>query len=85
MRARERVTPEEVHALSAVQVQQLFGVDVDGLRTLQRAKLAQCHKVDVIGAVDGLRDAEDGMRDGHAAAQLRRILDVVDSKGDCAR
>ena len=78
--AGQGVAPEEVHALPAVQVQQLLGVDVDGLRALaQRAQLAQCYKVDVVGAVDGLRDAEDGVRDGDAAAQVRGVLDVVDA------
>ena len=46
---------------------------------MQRTQLAQRHKVDVVGTVDGLRDAEDGVSDGDAAAQLRGIFDVVDA------
>lgn len=36
-------------------------------------------EVDVVGRVDGLGDAEDGVGDGYAAAEERRIFDVVDA------
>lgn len=38
-------------------------------------------EVDVVCGVDGLRDAEDVVGDGEAAAELGGVLDVVDEEG----
>ena len=79
--AGQRVAPEQVHALSAVQVQQLLGVYLNGLRALQLLQLAQRAEVDVVGRVDGLRGAEDAVGHGDAATQHGGVFDVVDKEG----
>jgi hypothetical protein len=62
-----------------MQVQQLLGEDLDELGVVHAQQVLQGFEVDVIGRVDGLRGAEDGVRDGDAAAQERGVFDVVDA------
>jgi hypothetical protein len=79
--ARQAVAPVQVHALAAVQVQQLLGEDVDELGVVHAQQVLERFEVDVVGRVDGLGRAEDGVCDGDAAAQDGRVFDVVDAVG----
>lgn len=78
--AGEGVAPEQVHALPPVEVYELLGKDGDEVRVVEAVQLLQGDKVDVVCRVDGLRDAKDVVRHGEPAAQLRRVLDVVDEQ-----
>lgn len=78
--AGEGVSPEEVHALAAVQVEELLGEQLDDALVAELDELLQRGEVDVIRGIDGLGDAEDVVGDGEAAAQLGRVLDVVDQQ-----
>lgn len=78
--ASEGVSPEEVHALAAVQVEQLLSEQLDDVLVAKLDELLQRGKIYVVRGIDGLGDAEDVVGDGKAAAQLGRILDVVDQQ-----
>ena len=65
-----------------MEVEQLLGEYLDGGRVAQRRELLQGEEVDVVCAVDDLRDAEDVVRHGLAPPQQRGILHVVDAVAD---
>lgn len=75
--AGEGVAPKEVHALPAVQVDELVGKRGQDALVVELEQLLQRDKVDVVGRVDGLRDAKDVVRHGEPPTQLRRVLHVV--------
>ncbi|KAJ6440341.1 peroxisomal pex24-like protein [Purpureocillium lavendulum] len=78
--AREGVAPVEVHALAAVEVDELLGEDGDGARVVQALELLEADVAHVVCRVDGLGHAKDVVGDGEAATQLRRVLNVVDEE-----
>lgn len=80
-RAGERVAPEQVHALAAVQVAELVGVDFDGGGVVEFCELGEGGEVDVVCGVDRLGGAEDAVGDGDAAAEEGGVFDVVDAGG----
>jgi hypothetical protein len=57
--------PEDVLALPAVQVQQFLHKHVQCPRAVERGALLQRQKVHVVGAVDGVGHAVDGVRHWH--------------------
>jgi hypothetical protein len=73
----EAVSPEEVHSLAAVQVEQFFGEDLDGAGVVERGELLEGEEVDVVGRVDCLGDTEDAVCDGFASAEEGGVFDVV--------
>ena len=77
--AGEAVAPVELHALAAVEVEELLRVYGDEGRVGERDELVERAEVDVVCRVDGLRDAEDGVCDGDAAAEDGGVFDVVDA------
>jgi hypothetical protein len=58
-RTCQAVPPVQIHALSAMQIQQLFGEDIDQLGIVHGEQEGERAEVDVICGVDGLRGAED--------------------------
>ena len=77
--ACQGISPEEIHALSSVQVAQFFGVDFDGSRIVEFEQLLQCLEVDIIGRVDCLSCAEDTMRDRDSTSKEGGVFYVVDA------
>jgi hypothetical protein len=77
--AGEAVAPVQVHALAAVQVEQFFGEDLDEFGIVHDEQVLQRFEVDVVCRVYGLWGAEDGVRDGDAAAEDGRVFYVVDT------
>lgn len=61
-RAGQRVPPEEVHALSAVEVEQLLDVYLRDLGIVELLELLQGADVDVVGRVDSLRGTKNTVR-----------------------
>lgn len=77
------VAPVDLHALAAVQLQQLLAKHLGGLGVVERQTLLQAQKVDVVGGVDGAGHAVDGVRHRDAPSQNGVVLDVVDSVQQC--
>lgn len=67
--ASERVAPEEVEALAAVEVQELFRVNLEAFRVVEFVELFEGLEVDIVGGIDGLSYTEDTVRNGYPAAQ----------------
>lgn len=78
-RAGEGLAPIQIEALAAVEIDELLGKDGDGGGHMQIDDLLEGEEVDVVGGVDGLRGAEDGVRDREPAPQIGRVFHVVDS------
>lgn len=76
----EGVSPEEVHALTTVQIHELFGKDGDDLGIVESLQLLEGGKVNVVCRIDGLSDTKNVVGDGEATAQLGRILDIVNEE-----
>jgi hypothetical protein len=66
--AGQGISPAEIQALAAVQPQHLFRKDDHSLRLAQLFQLLLSPEVGEIGRVDGLRDAENAMRDGESSS-----------------
>lgn len=81
LRTNQRVAPVQIHALAAVQVEELAREDMECSGIIQTGEFLLGQEVGVVRGVDGLRDAEDMVGDGVAAAKARAVLDVVDSVG----
>lgn len=79
-RAGEGVAPEEIHALPAMQIAELVGVDPDDLRVVEFQQFLQGLEVDVVGGIDGLGGAEDAVGDWVASTEEGVVFDVVDEK-----
>lgn len=62
-----------------MQPQQLIGEDGESVGLAEFLEFLLGPEVSEVGGVDCLRDAEDAVRDGEAAAELGGILDVVDT------
>lgn len=62
-----------------MEVEELLRVDGDEGGVLERDELLEGAEVDVVGGVYGLRDSEDGVCDGDAAAEDGGVFDVVDT------
>lgn len=75
----EGFAPEEVHALAAVEVEEFLDVDVDRGGVVEFLGFLEGEEVDVVGGVDGLRSAEDIVRDGDSSSENGVVFDVVDS------
>lgn len=69
----------ELHALPAVEVEEFLRVDLDEVRVLEREEVGEGEEVDIVRAVYGLRDAEDGVCNRDAAAEDGGVFDVVDA------
>lgn len=63
-----------------MEVNELVGEDGDDGRVVQLLELLEGEEVDVVCGVDGLRHTKDVVGDGEAAAEFRRVLDVVDEE-----
>ena len=64
-----------------MQIAEFVRVDPEDLRVFQFQQFLEGLEVDVVGAVDGLRGAEDGVGDGDTAAEEGGVFDVVDEEG----
>ena len=76
--AGQGVAPEEIHSLASVQVQQFLSVYVYCLRGSEFRELFEGEEVDVVGRVDRLGCAENGVCDWDAAAEEGGVFHVVD-------
>jgi hypothetical protein len=56
---RQAVTPVQIHALTSVEVEQLFCEYLNELWVVHEEQVLQRFEVDVVGGVYGLRNAED--------------------------
>lgn len=65
-RTHQRVSPVQVHALAAVQIQHLLGKDLKRALVIELCQLLLGKKVGIVGGVDGLRNAKDTVRDWYA-------------------
>eukprot|EP00053_Salpingoeca_punica_P008876 m.79357 g.79357 ORF g.79357 m.79357 type:complete len:376 (+) comp14789_c0_seq2:118-1245(+) len=79
-RAGDRVTPVDVHALTAVQLNELGGENLHGAWIAHGRHSFETLEVHVVGAVDGLRNAIHAVGHRDAAAQLRVVLNVIDQQ-----
>lgn len=77
----QSISPEEIHALPAMQIEEFFGIDLNDHGIVESQKLLECAEVDVIGTVDRLRSAKDGVGHRNTAAQLGVVLDIINQKG----
>lgn len=68
-RACQCIPPEQIHALSSMQIQQFLRVDGDRLGVLQLLQLLQSNKVDIIRRVDRLCRSEDAVGNRKSSAQ----------------
>lgn len=66
-----------------MQVEQLFGVNLQAGRVGEHAKGLEGEEVDVICAVDGLGGAVDGVGDRDTTAEERRVFHIVDTRVRC--
>lgn len=64
-----------------MQVQQLFCKDLDEFGVVHGQEKGKRAEVDVIGRVDCLRGAEDGVGDRDAAAEDGGVFYIVDAGG----
>lgn len=82
-RALDAVAPVNVHALAAVQFEELLGENSHRGGRLHGRHHGHALEVDVVGAVDRLRNTKDGVCRRDAPPQLGVVLDVVDpGKGE---
>lgn len=77
-RTGERVSPEQIHPLTPMQVQEFLNVNINSSGVIQLLHLLKSQKVYVIGRVDGLRGTEDVVSDGNAAAEDGVIFNIID-------
>jgi hypothetical protein len=64
-----------------MQVEQLFGKDLNELGIVHRQQKGEGAEVNVVCGINRLRGAEDGVCDGDAAAEEGRVFYVVDAWG----
>ncbi len=79
-RTGQGIAPEEIHSLSAMEVEEFLGVNLDGAGIMQLMKFTQRAEVDIVGRIQGLGDAEDAVRYWDAASEDGGVLHVVDTE-----
>ncbi len=58
-RAGQGISPEEVHALPAVEVAQLVGIYLYCFGVIKFQQLLKSYEIDIVCWIDGLRGAEN--------------------------
>lgn len=72
------MTPEQLDALPAVQIQHLLIVDAESLqRVAQRNELFLCKEVRIVSCINTLSSAKDTVCCWKATPQLGAVLDVI--------
>ena len=65
-----------------MEIEEFLGEDLNGeVGVGQGGELLEGEEVDVVGRVDGLGGAEDGVGDWVPAAQEGRVFNIVDAVG----